>query len=130
MRRSKGYANELEILTRDDRGVNLSIKLKAAATKKMRLRVIAYSQSEYWYANRNKGYIMTYKDYSIARWHRSIINMRRRRYRKRYRRKRRGHRILPYIKNNKVYFGGKLQRGEGILHGLLANVIPLIGRVI
>ena len=42
MRRSKGYANELEILTRDDRGVNLSIKLKAAATKKMRLRVIAY----------------------------------------------------------------------------------------
>ena len=27
----------------------------------MRLRVIAYSQSEYWYANTNKGYIMTYK---------------------------------------------------------------------
>ena len=33
----------------------------------MRLRVIAYSQSEYWYANTNKGYIMTYKDYSIAK---------------------------------------------------------------
>ena len=33
----------------------------------MRLRVIAYSKSEYWYANTNKGYIMTYKDYSIAK---------------------------------------------------------------
>ena len=29
----------------------------------MRLRVIAYSQSEYWYANTN----MTYKGYSIAK---------------------------------------------------------------
>ena len=67
MRRSRGYTDELEKLTRDDGGVNLSIKLKAAATKKMRLRAIVYSQSEYWYANRNKGYIMTYKDYSIAK---------------------------------------------------------------
>ena len=33
----------------------------------MRVRVIAYSKSEYWYANTNKGYIMTYKDYSIAK---------------------------------------------------------------
>ena len=67
MRRSKGYTDELEKLTRDDGGVNLSIKLKAAATKKMKLIVIAYSQSEYWYANTNEGYIMTYKDYGIAK---------------------------------------------------------------
>ena len=33
-RRSKSYTDELEKLTRDDGGVNLSIKLKAAATKK------------------------------------------------------------------------------------------------
>ena len=33
----------------------------------MRLKITAYSQSEYWYANTNKGYIMTYKDYSIAK---------------------------------------------------------------
>ena len=33
----------------------------------MRLRVIAYSQAEYWYTRANKGYIMTYKDYSIGR---------------------------------------------------------------
>ena len=47
MRRSKGYTNELE--------------------KKLRLRVIAYSQAEYWYTSANKGYIMTCKDYSIAK---------------------------------------------------------------
>ena len=33
MRRSKGYTDELEKLTWDDRGVNLSIKLKASVTK-------------------------------------------------------------------------------------------------
>ena len=47
MRRSKGYTNELE--------------------KQLRLRVIAYSQAEYWYTSANKGYIMTCKDYSIAK---------------------------------------------------------------
>ena len=34
MRRSKGYTDKLEKLTRNDGGVNLSIKLKAAATKR------------------------------------------------------------------------------------------------
>ena len=67
MRRSKGYTNELERLTRNDGGATLTIKLKKAAEKKMRLRVIAYSQAEYWYASTNKGYIRTYKDYSIAK---------------------------------------------------------------
>ena len=61
MRRSKGYTNELEKLTRDDGGVTLTIKLKKAA-EKMRLRVIAYSQAEYWYTSTNNGYIMTCKD--------------------------------------------------------------------
>ena len=54
----------------------------------------------------------------------------RRSYRKRYRRKRRGCGILPYIENNKVYFGEKLQRGKGTLSGLLAKVIPSTGGVI
>ena len=34
MRRSKGYTDELQKLTLDDGGVNLYLKLKAAATKK------------------------------------------------------------------------------------------------
>ena len=67
MRKSKRCTNELEKLTHNERGVRLSLKLKVAATKKMTLRIAAYSQSEYWYANTNKGYIMTYKDYNLAK---------------------------------------------------------------
>ena len=33
----------------------------------MRLRVVGYSQGEYWYAYTNKGYIMAYKNYNIAK---------------------------------------------------------------
>ena len=33
----------------------------------MRLWVIVYSQAEYCYISTNEGYIMTYKDYSIAK---------------------------------------------------------------
>ena len=33
----------------------------------MRLRVVAYSQAEYWYTSTNEGYIMTYKVYSTAK---------------------------------------------------------------
>ena len=65
MGKSKGCTNELEKLMHNERGVSLSLKLKVAATKKMRLKIAAYSQSEYWYANTNKGYIMTYKDHSL-----------------------------------------------------------------
>ena len=64
MRRCKGYTNELENLTRD--GGSVTIKLKKVAEKK-RLRLIAYSQAKYWYTSTNKGYIMTYKDCSIAK---------------------------------------------------------------
>ena len=67
MRRSKGYTAELEKLTHGNGGVTLTIKLKTNTTKKMRLSVIAYLQAEYWYASTNKGYIMTYKDYGIAK---------------------------------------------------------------
>ena len=56
--------------------------------------------------------------------------MRRRRYRKRYKIKRRGHGILPYIKNNNVYFGGKVQRVKDISSGPLSKVIPLTGGLI
>ena len=38
MRRSKGYADELEKLTRNDSDVSITVKLKAAATKKLRDR--------------------------------------------------------------------------------------------
>ena len=67
VRHSNGYIDELEKLTCDDGGVTLTVKLKNPAIKKARLRVNAYSQAEYWYTSINKGYIMTDKDYSIAK---------------------------------------------------------------
>ena len=67
MRRSKGYTNELEKLTRNDSNVQLTIKLKKAATKKIRLRVTAYFQVEYYYLLSNNGMIMSYKNYSISK---------------------------------------------------------------
>ena len=41
--RSKGYRNELEKITADDNDLSVTINLKVAAVKKMRLRVTSYS---------------------------------------------------------------------------------------
>ena len=62
MRRSKSYTDKLEKLTQDDSDLVLTIKLKAAATKKLRLRVTGYSQAEYYYTLSNRGMIMSYKN--------------------------------------------------------------------
>ena len=67
MRRSQGYTDELEKLTRDDSGLAVVVNLKDAVQKKMKLRITGFSQSEYWYAFSNKGYIMTYKNYNISK---------------------------------------------------------------
>ena len=67
MRRSKGYTDELEKLNRDDSGLAVTIGLKEAAAKKLRLRITGYSQAEYWYLLSNKGYIMSYKNYNISK---------------------------------------------------------------
>ena len=67
MRRSKGYTDKLEKLTRDDSDITLTVKLKAAATKKLRLRVTGYLQAEYYHTLSNKGMIMSYENYSISK---------------------------------------------------------------
>ena len=67
MRRSKGYPDELEKLNRDDSALAVTIDLKEAAVKKLRLRITGYSQAEYWYLLSNKGYIMSYKNYNISK---------------------------------------------------------------
>ena len=67
MRRNKGYTDELEKLTKDNSSLNFTGNLKKAAEKKMRLRIVGYSQAEYWYKLSNKGYIMTYKNYNISK---------------------------------------------------------------
>ena len=43
MRRSKSYPDELEKLTQENSDLNLTVKLRKAATRKMRLRVTGYS---------------------------------------------------------------------------------------
>ena len=67
MKRSKCYTDELEKLTRHNSDLMLIIQLKAAATKKFRLRVTGYSQAEYCYTLSNKAMIMSYKNYSISK---------------------------------------------------------------
>ena len=62
MRRSKGYTDKLEKLNRDNSGLAVTIGLKEAAAKKLRLCITGYSQAEYWYLLSNKGYIMSYKN--------------------------------------------------------------------
>ena len=67
MRRSKGYTDKLEKVTRNDSDISLTVKLKAATTKKLRLRVIGYSQAEYFYTTSSAGQIMTLKNYSVTK---------------------------------------------------------------
>ena len=66
MRRSKGYTDELEKINRDDSLLALTINLKAAATSKL-YRITGWSQSQYWYLQSNRGYIMSYKNYNISK---------------------------------------------------------------
>ena len=111
----------------------------------MRLRVIAYSQAEYRYTSTNKGYIMTCKDYSIAKDDdiAAYIVMRKRKYRKRRKRGRgkpyirkykvyfRGRR--PYLRKHKVYFGEcrkRSQRGDSIFGTILSTALPLVGEIV
>ena len=67
LQRSKGYIDELAKITRDDSGLGIVVTLKKAAAKKMRLRIVGYSQAEYWLAFSNKGYIMSYQNYNISK---------------------------------------------------------------
>ena len=67
MRGSQGYTDELEKLTRDDSGFAVAVNLKDAVQKKMRLRIIGFSQADYWYVFSNKGCTMTYKNYNISK---------------------------------------------------------------
>ena len=67
MRRSKGYTDDLEKMNRDNNGLAVVIGFKESATKKLRLRIVRYSQREYWYLLSNKGYINSFKNYNISK---------------------------------------------------------------
>ena len=67
IRRSKGYTGEFERVNRDDSDLVVTVDLKKAATKKMRLYVTGYYQGEYMYMLTKEGLIMSHKEYSIAK---------------------------------------------------------------
>ena len=67
LRRSKGYMDELESLNRGDSKLTLTVTLKDAATKKMRLRVTLYSQGKYYHTLSQRGSIIQCKNYGITK---------------------------------------------------------------
>ena len=67
IRRSKGYTGEFERVNRDDSDLIITVDLKKAATKKMRLYVTGYYQGEYMYMLTKDGLIMSHKEYSVAK---------------------------------------------------------------
>ena len=67
IRRSKGFTGELERVNRDDSDLTVTVDLKAAATKKMRLRITGYFQGEYNYMISSNGLIMNYKEHGVSK---------------------------------------------------------------
>ena len=63
IRCSKVFTGEFERVDQDDSNLTVTVDLKAAATKKMRLRVTGYFQGEYMYMLGKEGLIMNYKEY-------------------------------------------------------------------
>ena len=59
------YTNEAERLERNDSKISVSIQLKATATKKLRLRVWAYSIGEYWYILSKSGLTQRHRPYVL-----------------------------------------------------------------
>ena len=66
IRRGRGFSNELKRIVRNGSSLTLTITLKNAAVKKMRLRVVGYYQGEYIYSMTNLGLLLSYKDYEIV----------------------------------------------------------------
>ena len=60
-----GYKNKAGKLEKNDSKISLSISLRAAATKKLRLRNWAYSVGEYLYILSRNGLTLRYRIYTI-----------------------------------------------------------------
>ena len=67
IRRSKGFTGEFERVNRDDSDLVVTVDLKNAATKKMRLYITGYYQAEYLYMLTKNGLVMNHKEYSVAK---------------------------------------------------------------
>ena len=65
LRASSGYVREAEKLERNDYKINLMITLKSAAQFNMRVRIWAYSLSEYLYVLSKSGLTLKHRTYPI-----------------------------------------------------------------
>ena len=65
LRASSGYASDTEKLERNKSKINLHLLLKAAASKKLRLRVWAHSIGEYLYILSRSGLTLRHRTYTI-----------------------------------------------------------------
>ena len=74
LRRGRGYTDKLEKLNRDDTNLTITINLKAAATRKMRLHVIGYFQGECLYSLLRERLIINYEEYSANRQKKNAIS--------------------------------------------------------
>ena len=61
------YTSELERVNRDDSDLSVTVDLKNAATKKMRLYISGYYQIKYLYMLSKLGLTMQQKEYSVAK---------------------------------------------------------------
>ena len=65
LRASSGYVKEADKLERNDSKINLMITLKRAAQFNMRVRIWAYSLSEYLYVLSKSGLTLKHRTYAI-----------------------------------------------------------------
>ena len=65
LRASSGYVKKAEKIERNDSKINLQIMLKSAATYKLRVRIWAYSLSEYLYVLTKSGLTLRHGTYAI-----------------------------------------------------------------
>ena len=65
LRASSGYVKEAEKLERNESKINLQIILMVAAEYKLRIRIWAYSLSEYLYVLSKSGLTLKHRTYAI-----------------------------------------------------------------
>ena len=65
LRASSGYVKEAEKVERNDAKINLQITLKDAADFNLRVRIWAYSLSEYLYVLSKSGLALKHRTYTI-----------------------------------------------------------------
>ena len=65
LRQAKGYTRELEKPKRNDSKMTITIETRQTFSKKMRLRVLGYTNGEYTYLLNDESLTLKYKTYTL-----------------------------------------------------------------